>query len=98
MLYESMLPAESIWLSYPHCSTGQWGTATLANVASVVVALPITASTGFQSVVSDSGEGAFSLGSGLTGGKTITVWQNTTYNYAGSPGNIVCRWIAICKE
>ena len=76
----------------------QWGTATLANVVSVVVALPITASTGFQSVVSDSGEGAFALGSGLTGGKTITVWQNMTYNYAISPGNIVCRWIAICKE
>lgn len=76
----------------------QWGTTTLANVVSVVVVLPITASTGFQSVVSDSGEGAFSLGSGLTGGKTITVWQNMTYNSASSPGNIVCRWIAICKE
>lgn len=32
MLYESMLPAESIWLSYPHCSTGQWGLATYASL------------------------------------------------------------------
>ena len=31
MLYESMLPAESIWLSYPHC-TEQWGLATYASL------------------------------------------------------------------
>ncbi|WP_232818880.1 hypothetical protein, partial [Megasphaera stantonii] len=67
----------------------QWGTATLANVVGVVVALPIAASTVFRSVVSDSGEGACSLGGELTGGKSITVWQNMTYNYAVSPGNCV---------